>query len=301
MKKMKTELSYFFYWDKIPADLHENFMWEFAENGASFLTLPWQLLKQFHLKEKSEKDFRMKLERCGLKIINAHGTNGRGYTINPSDESCRNEYLAAQLDCMSMASDLGAATYALHLESGPWLDDPQSMDLLVRQSTESAVRSLEVLLPHAEKLGLTLAVENCFSPQNTAEQVIGCISRFNSPNLGCCYDAGHANLMTPGKDISRYSSHVRSRIWRDHIVPDDSPLEKLAPYIVTCHLHDNDGYSDLHDLPGTGTIRWEPLLRRLSACPRLLSMQAEILMDPHRIPIRRLCRTFDGILQDQGR
>ena len=294
------DLSYFFYWDKIPAGLHENFMWEFTENGASFLTLPWQLLKQFHRQETSEKDFRMKMERCSLKIINAHGPYGRGYCINPSDENCRKENLAAQLECMSIASSLGAAVYVLHLESGPYLDKPQSMDQLVRQSTGSAVRSLEILLPHAEKMGLTLAVENCFSPQNTADQVISCISRFNSPRLGCCFDSGHANLITPGKVVSRYSSYLRSQVWRDHFVPDDSPLDKLAPHIVTCHLHDNDGYNDLHDLPGTGTIRWDVLLRRLSECPRLLSMQAEILMFQNRISICRLCKTFNAVMKIAG-
>ena len=72
-------------------------------------------------------------------------------------------------------------------------------------------------------------------------------------------------------------------------------LEIMKQDIVTCHLHDNDGYSDQHFLPGKGTINWEKLIRDLSACPRILSMQAEVSMATDVVPIRKLCTTFDGL------
>lgn len=291
----KPGLSYFFYWHKLPVDSHEAFMWELAENGAGCLTLTWQLLKQFHQGGVSEKDFSKKTARCGLKIINAHAPYGNGYCINPSGETCRPEQIAAQQECMRIAADLGARTYALHLESSPYAENPQDLEQLVRLSNDSAAKSLEALLPLAEKLDLILAVENCFSPYNTADQVIDCISRFDSPWLGCCYDAGHANLMTSGKDVSRYSPYVRYYFWRDKIVPEDHTLDKLKPYIVTCHLHDNDGFSDQHDLPGCGTIVWESLIPRLAACPRILSLQSEVELFAHRIPVCRVCKTFNEL------
>ena len=293
--KAKPELSYFFYWNKLPVDSHEAFMWELAENGADCLTLTWQLLKQFHQGDVSEKDFSKKAGRCGLKIINAHAPYGNGYCINPSDETFRREQIAAHEECMRISAGLGARTYALHLESSPYAEYPQDLEQLVRLSNDSAVKSLEALLPLAEKLNLILAVENCFSPYNTADQVIDCISRFDSPWLGCCYDAGHANLMTSGKDVSRYSPYVRYYFWRDKIAPEDHSLEKLAPYIVTCHLHDNDGFSDQHDLPGSGTIAWESLIPRLARCPRILSLQSEVELFAHRIPVRRVCNTFNEL------
>ena len=291
----KPELSYFFYWHKLPVDAHESFMWEWAENGAGFLTLPWQLLKQFHQGIVSAKDLAEKAARCGLRIINAHAPYGKGYCINPAEEDCRREQLAAQQECMRIAADLGARTYTLHLESSPYGENPLDLEHLARLSSDSAARSLEMLLPLAEKLELILAVENCFSPYNTADQVIDCISRFDSPWIGCCYDAGHANLMTSGKDASRYSPYVRYYFWRDKIVPEDHTLEKLAPHIVTCHLHDNNGFSDQHGLPGTGCIDWESLMPRLAKCPRIRSLQSEVDLFAHRIPVSRVCRIFNEL------
>ena len=50
----------------------------------------------------------------------------------------------------------------------------------------------------------------------------------------------------------------------------------MAPYIVTCHLHDNNGYNDAHTLPGTGTINWDKLMDDLyTKCPLLQSIQNE--------------------------
>ena len=113
--------------------------------------------------------------------------------------------------------------------------------------------------------------------------------------MGVCYDAGHANIMTGvGKDPSLYGQEMLPPCGGE-IVFEDHALEKLAPHIVTCHLHDNNGYSDQHDLPGTGTICWETLIGRLSECPRILSMQCEVSVLSRRIPIRRLCTTFDGM------
>jgi len=87
--------------------------------------------------------------------------------------------------------------------------------------------------------------------------------------------------------------------WANKIEFEDHALEKLAPHIVTCHLHDNDGYSDQHALPGNGTINWEKLIKDLSACPRMLTMQAEISMRPD-LAIRKLCTTFDAMKQYIG-
>ena len=48
-------------------------------------------------------------------------------------------------------------------------------------------------------------------------------------------------------------------LWDDLGVPvqyEEDLLEKFAPYLVNCHLHDNDGITDSHQQPGTGTIDW---------------------------------------------
>ena len=138
-------------------------------------------------------------------------------------------------------------------------------------------------------------MENSFEPTNTADEVLYYIEKFPSPSVGVCYDAGHANIMSgAGKDPAAYREDLLIP-WNGKIVFENRTLEKLAPHIVTCHLHDNNGYSDQHDLPGTGTVCWESLIRRLSECPRILSMQSEVSAVSRRIPVRRLCAAFDSL------
>ena len=73
-------------------------------------------------------------------------------------------------------------------------------------------------------------------------------------------------------------------------------LGDLLPHIVTCHLHDNNGYSDSHMMPGEGRIEWKPLLDRIRTAPRLVTMQSEVSMYRNHYSVRRLIETFDKLL-----
>ena len=44
---------------------------------------------------------------------------------------------------------------------------------------------------------------------------------------------------------------------------DDKILEKMLPFVVNCHLHDNDGIWDLHGNVGTGSIDWKHIVALL--------------------------------------
>ena len=70
----------------------------------------------------------------------------------------------------------------------------------------------------------------------------------------------------------------------------------MKPYIVTAHLHDNDGYSDAHDLPGCGRIDWKRQIENLRSCPRLMSLQTEVRTIPRGLPVKTLAETFRAIL-----
>ena len=57
--------------------------------------------------------------------------------------------------------------------------------------------------------------------------------------LGLCYDSGHGNLR--GGSLGN--------------------LERLKGRLISIHLHDNDGSSDQHRLPFTGSVDWGRLAR----------------------------------------
>ena len=77
--------------------------------------------------------------------------------------------------------------------------------------------------------------------------------------------------------------------------------------IVTCHIHDNNGYNDLHGMPFDGTIDWTTLMEKLRSCPRMIEFQTEVCFNyglnwagPLLAPkggysIRRLTDTFHSL------
>jgi sugar phosphate isomerase/epimerase len=69
-------------------------------------------------------------------------------------------------------------------------------------------------------------------------------------------------------------------------------LDRMLPYIVNCHLHDNDASADQHLLPGKGTIDWSKLVPKLLSAPRLMCVQSEVIPLRVQQPIRPLCDKF---------
>lgn len=65
----------------------------------------------------------------------------------------------------------------------------------------------------------------------------------NSQYLKFCYDSGHANAFT--KNIENF------------------PWEKYQDKLCCIHLHDNDGLGDKHQIPFSGNINWEKLMKKL--------------------------------------
>ena len=80
--------------------------------------------------------------------------------------------------------------------------------------------------------------------------------------------------------------------WNDNIA------EKMLPEIVNCHLHDNFGDKDQHDLPGRGNINWQKLKEQLSRAPRLQVIQSEVITRRNGISIKELVQTFNNIFNN---
>jgi len=98
--------------------------------------------------------------------------------------------------------------------------------------TPSGLDALGRLVARAEKLGVTLAVENTRSPGHTDFVLAGIGSR----HLGLCYDSSHDFI----------SGQVPCRL-----------LRQWGTRLVTTHLSDNHGVNDDHYLPGEGSIDWD--------------------------------------------
>lgn len=102
---------------------------------------------------------------------------------------------------------------------------------------------LEAVAPLAKELGVVLCMENlysgvgghivegpCCDAGKAVARIDGMNERYGAEVLGFCFDTGHANLV--GLDFARF-------------------LTTLGGRLKVLHVHDNDGVSDLHQIPYT--------------------------------------------------
>ncbi len=294
MNNRNVRVSHFTAWNIVPDELIENFMAEFAAAGAEYITLMSRQLIQMLGEPEYAVRLGSQMKKLKLKTADAHGLAGPDYDLDIPGR--REGIIADHKRALEYCAEFGVETYTVHVGAAPWCRRPDPFDFDVLRP--NALDTLEKILPVAEKLGIVLAVENSFEPVNSPDEVIGYIRHFNSPYIRCCYDSGHANYMAGrNKDPSRYKDSFHEIVWRGKIVFEDRAVEKLSPYIVTCHLHDNSGYGDDHVLPGTasGTIDWKTLMPKLLACPDLRSIQNESNFATQHVPVQEVCRIFNKI------
>jgi sugar phosphate isomerase/epimerase len=108
---------------------------------------------------------------------------------------------------------------------------------------DNSVESLTALAGFVRGTTARLAVENML-PSHVGEgavELASIIARLPG-DVGVCLDSGHA------------------------FITDGSPakaLKVLGDRLFTLHVHDNDGKSDLHQMPGEGGIDWKEYINGL--------------------------------------
>ena len=110
---------------------------------------------------------------------------------------------------------------------------------------EQTEKFLEYLAPMAKEMGITICIENlydslgghlvegpCCNVHKAAARIDRMNDKYGAEVLGFCFDTGHANLV--GLDFEKF-------------------LTALGHRLKALHIHDNDGVSDLHQIPYTFT------------------------------------------------
>jgi sugar phosphate isomerase/epimerase len=101
---------------------------------------------------------------------------------------------------------------------------------------EAARRSIEEIVALASDVRVRVALEVMPNAISSAPTLVDLIEdRLEGLDVGICFDYGHANLMG---DLGE-------------------AIETVGGHLFTTHLHDNDGRSDDHRVPGAGTIDWD--------------------------------------------
>ena len=183
-------------------------------------------------------------EAAGLKIGTFHLPFTKEDDIASFYETERVQAVEKVRLWIERAALLGATAGIQHPTTNRYNVDVEGLDNYLRQLG----KSLETLLPVAEKLGFTIALEN-LPPGGSGrlgsrpEHFERFIAEFDHPNLGFCLDTGHA-LMAGGPEGA------------------DKFYEVMAPRMVAFHLADNAGDRDSHLAPGHGLVDWTAVFRR---------------------------------------
>ncbi len=276
---------------------------EFLDNGVRRFVIDHLFTEQLIRSREKVGFLRKVCKEMEVEFCSVHGMCGDDYDLNIPVPERRPAMFRDHLRAMEVAADFGCRTYTIHVGAAFYCYKHVPLSTL----RPLALETLEKLLPAAEKLGMVIAVENAFEMPNSAKEVMGLVDHFGGdPAIGVCYDTGHAHCMesAPGKDKNKYEPYFPKCWWENGVIWEDHALEILKDQIVTCHIHDNNGYGDLHGMPFDGNIDWRDLMPRLTSCPRMIDFQTEIcfkdgenwagrlLAPPGGYSIRRLTDTF---------
>lgn len=286
MKPDRLPLTYFFEWELCDERSRRAVMAEFSANGAKHIVLTSGLLKMLCGTPSLYRKLAAEVADAGLSFVDAHAPFRDECDLWLPVEAYRRQMLARRKFELQLVSDFGVDTCTIHV--GNWPYPGHTLD----EYRDAVRRSLEELVPVAEKLGVTICLENLYKPLNLPDAVVGFIEEFRSDRLGACFDAGHANILARGGDCPDGTAYKSCASMGATPVWDAHALDKMLPHVVSCHLHDNRVRKDDHDLPGTGSVDWKTVLEKLAAAPRLRCIQSEVAPLRNGIPVGRLCAAF---------
>ena len=274
--------------------VYEAVLTEYAANGARHMVAGVRFMKRAIADETFADRLAKFVSSLGMSYRGAHSFWGTEWDLDLLDPELHRRMLENQKRIIAIAGGIGADVLVIH----PGDSQFKTGDPPVAKLREQTIRALEALLPYAEKCGVRISLENIISKADTTAEVLAILEHFRSPNLVCCYDTGHAHLMedAPGKDAALVSPYIRSTLWKDRLTFDPEPmLERLAPFVVTAHVHDNNGFRDEHLMPGRGGIDWKREVARLERCPRLEFVQNEFDWFRDRVAIRDTVACFERL------
>lgn len=193
------------------------------------------------------------LAEFGLQLLDLHASQGQEKYWLSTQEYERLAGLELVKNRVEMTARLASDVIILHVPAAPQaLAATKEREALWTQLR----RSLDDLSPFAADRGVRIAIENMAGDGDHWALIRDLFAEYGPEYLGLCYDSGHGNIANPGLDH----------------------LEALKDRLISVHLHDNDGQSDQHRLPFSGTVDWERLTRIIaeSAYTKCLSLEVSM-------------------------
>ena len=181
-----------------------------------------------------------------IYMSNEFKAGGRPLNIVELDKPSRIDAMDEIKRAVEVAEYLPFRFLIQHIGKSDEYDDPRKF--------ENALSSVEHLRAFCRQLGITLLLENTPNDLATPERLSELLKALHYPDLGICFDTGHAHIMS--------SVH--------------QALGVLEERIRSTHMHDNRGDKDAHLWPGEGTIDWADTMQALRAAPQVPALLLEI-------------------------
>lgn len=189
--------------------------------------------------------------------------------IGSPDEPTRRFMLKRLFKSMQAAAELGAIAWVFHpgLLTGLHMHFPGI-------EWACMMKSVRELVERAERLGLTILIENGADPVpfllKTADQFKRFFEELGSEiGLGMAFDVGHAHICGQA----------------------DLFIKAFADRIRHVHVHDNNGKSDSHLALGAGTVDWPGILGSL----REIGYRGPVIVECVERPLESLERLRDWL------
>jgi len=194
---------------------------------------PFRLDKSFvdFHDEKHLHQIRQWLDELGMETVALHTSPMGELDLASCDEDIRH-FAAQELALMPRACEvLGAPVMVVH--PGGKMRDGTTPG----KQCEQLRKSLDAVLPEAQRLHLCIALENLLANSIFGDIafLVEQVTLIGGPHVGICLDTGHANVM--GFDVTEAVRAIGDRLY-------------------ALHVHDNDGTGDQHRPPFSGTIDW---------------------------------------------
>ena len=178
---------------------------------------------------------------------------GGGMRWDPSalEEDIRKDVVSRMSRLMLDNPDLLGGHVTLHASNEPPMETHPARIIQCR-------RSLEELMPVAEKLDISINVEylprTCLG--NCEEELEALVDGFPGKYIGICLDVNHI--------MHRYRE-----------LP--AIIRRLAPRLKSFHICDYDGVDEMHWFAGQGIIRWDEVMAAIKEIPHDVLLISETM------------------------
>ena len=192
-------------------------------------------------------EFIKELDTRNLKPRSIHAPSGLT-TLGATTEEWRIKEAKTLESFIIFASDIGASDMVIHPIPNPIFvpdpDNPNNPTIMEKAVT----RSLDYLIPIAEKYGVRMNLENlpyhCNYPYRSMKELRLLVDKYPANQLGLILDTGHVGVM--GNEIVE-------------------EIKSAGDRLKGTHLHDVNGNQDGddHKGPNRGILNWNDMLKTL--------------------------------------